>query len=347
MENNLLERIIKIVNSKADEVDLFFLLKKEVYEYEMHQGSIRDSKEISILFQENIKILEGNIHVNPLIKSGFTDLDKEIGGFSPGELIIVGGRPSMGKTQFLVNLALNICKTIPVQYFTYDLSSTLLTNRFISALSGIATSKILHLDLTTEMKMKLDSLKNEIMSLPIYINDSCSNSVTSMKTHCIKQIEEHGVKVIFVDYIQMMSTNRYRNNRELEISYITRELKSFAKDMNVCIIASSQLSRAVETRAYSRLPQLSDLRDSGAIEQDADKVIFIYRPDYYQIEEDAYGNSTNGLVELIVAKNRNGPVVTVKLQRDDDFTTFSDFTDSKNDFTFLPDRLNELNTPPF
>jgi replicative DNA helicase len=144
----------------------------------------------------------------------------------------------------------------------------------------------------------------------------------------------------------MMSSNKYRNSRELEISHISRELKNIAKDFNVCVIATSQLSRAVETRGGSKHPQLSDLRESGAIEQDADKVIFIYRPEYYGILCDEYGNNTAGLTEIILAKNRNGILGTVRLLRDANFTNYRDFDEYKNDFLFSKSRLDEIE-PPF
>lgn len=331
----------------ADESDLLYQLKKLTYEFDMQSSHMRDSKAISTLFSENIKSIEGKSDNNNVIKSGFVNLDKVIGGFSPGELVVIGGRPGMGKTLLLVKLALNISSHYPVQFFTYDLTSFLLTNRFISNLSGIAMSKILQFDFKQEEKAKLTSLEKDLKDHRIFINDSYSNSVTAFKEHCLKQIEELGVKVIFLDYLQMMSTSRYRNSRELEISYITRELKNFAKDNDVCIIVSSQLSRAVETRGWSKQPLLSDLRDSGSIEQDADKVIFIYRPEYYNIMEDEEGNNTDCIVELIIAKNRNGIVETVKLKRDEDFTTFNDFTEYQKDFTFLPDRINEIDKKSF
>lgn len=233
-------------------------------------------------------------------------------------------------------------QTIPVLYFTFDLSEYLLTSRFIASVSGIPASKILQHDLTDEERNKLSSIENELNRHKLFINDSYNNSLTAFKAHCQKQIEENGVKVIFVDYLQMMSSNKYRNSRELEISYISRELKNIAKDFNVCVIATSQLSRALESRGGSKHPQLSDLRESGAIEQDADKVIFIYRPEYYGLECDEEGNNTAGLTEIILAKNRNGSLGSIKLLRDNYFTNFRSFDTYKNDFSFSQNRLDEM-----
>jgi len=251
----------------------------------------------------------------------------------------------MGKTQLLVNLALNISTTRPILYFTFDLSQFLLTNRFISSLSTISAHKILQQNLTQEEKNILMAVESKFNQYQLYINDSCNNSISNFASHCKKQIEENGVKVIFVDYLQMMSSNKYRNNRELEISHISRELKSIAKDYNVCIIAASQLSRAVEMRGGIKHPHLSDLRESGAIEQDADKVLFIYRPEYYGLTLDEDGNNTEGLTELILAKNRNGSLGTTKLQRSSNFTNYRDFEGYNNEFTFSKNRLNEIDIP--
>jgi replicative DNA helicase len=240
-----------------------------------------------------------------------------------------------------------MAKNYPVLYFTFDLSEYLLASRFVSALSDIAVSRIIQHDLADEDKLKVEALASNIHNFRIFLNDSCHNSVSAFKTHCLQQIQENGIKVIFVDYLQMMSSNRYRNSRELEISYISRELKSIARDHNICVIATSQLSRAPEKRSMAAKPLLSDLRDSGAIEQDADKVIFIYRPEYYAIDVDELGNSVARLTELIVAKNRNGSLGTAYLKRNGVFSSFTDFEEYTNEFTFSPGRIDEIENTPF
>jgi replicative DNA helicase len=347
MKQDIINKIQHIIaNQEADEKEMLFQLKGILYEGELHNQIERESKNIADLVSENLTQLKEETHQGNAIKTGFTEFDKLFGGFGLGELIVIGGRPSMGKTQLLVNLSLNISVATPVLYFTFDLSEFLLTCRFISSFTGIPVNKILQQELTDEQKAKLASIGNGLNKHKIFVNDSCNNSFTALKAHCQKQIEEHGVKVIVVDYLQMMSSNKYRNSRELEISHISRELKNIAKDFNVCVIAASQLSRAVETRGGSKHPQLSDLRESGAIEQDADKVIFIYRPEYYGIDCDEEGNSTAGLTELILAKNRNGSLGKVKLLRDANFTNYRDFDEYKNDFSFSKSRLDEIE-PPF
>jgi replicative DNA helicase len=334
--------------STLDEKEIIRRLNNMVLEAEMNTSSqAKDSKSLTTLFADHLSGMQNNIDTNHLIKSGFGNLDNLIGGFLPGEFIVIGGRPAMGKTQFCVNLCLNISKEHPVLYFTFDLSEYLLVCRFISALTEIETKRILQNELTNEEKIQIAALETKLKKHRININDSCNSSVTAFKAHCLKQIYENGVKVILVDYLQMMSTTRYRNSRELEISYISRELKSLARDHNVCVIATSQLSRSPEKRSMAAKPFLSDLRDSGAIEQDADKVIFLYRPEYYAIDVDEEGNSVAGLMELIVAKNRNGGLGTSRIKRNAVFSSFTDFLEYSNEFFFSPTRLNELEDKPF
>lgn len=344
MKQDIITKIQNIIgNQNADEKEQLFQLKGVLYEAELRNQVARESKSIADLVSDSLTQLKGETHQGNAIKTGFAEFDKLFGGFGFGELIVIGGRPSMGKTQLLVNLSLNISVAEPVLYFTFDLSEFALTSRFISSFSGIAVNKILQNELSAEQKDKLASIGNGFSKYKIFVNDSCNNSLTALKAQCLKQIEENGVKVIVVDYLQMMSSSRYRNNREVEISHISRELKNIAKDFNVCVVASSQLSRAVETRGGTKRPQLSDLRESGAIEQDADKVIFIYRPEYYGLDSDEEGNSTAGLTELILAKNRNGCLGSVNLLRDSNFTNYRDFDEFKHEFSFSKSRLDEIN----
>ena len=181
---------------------------------------------------------------------------------------------------------------------------------------------------------------DEIENLPLFIYERNTNGMSGFKEMCRKHVKEKGVKVIFVDYLQLLNSTRYRNNRELEIGYISRELKNIARELTICVVATSQLSRSVEQRGGERKPILSDLRESGSIEQDADKVIFLYRPTYYGIVLDEDGNSTQYLMELILAKNRNGPLTTIRLRHDPQFTSFVPF--DPEHFSLPKGRLDEI-----
>ena len=342
MTQDLQHKIENIINRnpQADDREILFQLKQMLYETELQNYAGQEAKNIAGLVAENIHQLNSETHQTAVIKSGFDDFDTQFGGFRFGEFVVVGGRPAMGKTQFLVNLSLNISTTVPVLYVTLDLSEFLLTNRFISSVSEIPASAILQCTLSDEQKNRLAAIGDEFAKRQLFIHDCSNTSIAALKANCQKMIQENGVQVIVVDYLQLISSHKHRNYRELEISYISRELKNMAKEYNVCVIASSQLSRATESRlGDGKRPQLSDLRDSGAIEQDADKVLFIYRPEYYGILADYGGNSTVHIAEIIVAKNRNGCLGEFKLLRDANFTNFRN---DKTEFTFSSERLFEL-----
>lgn len=343
MKEQLLQRINSIVSDPTYSVrEVLFQLKNLLYESDFEQALNSESKDISLLINNNIGLIQkGDIQQN-FIRTGFTEFDAYFGGFAYGEFVVIGGRPSMGKTQLLVNLSINISQKMSVLYFSFDLSEASLTSRFISSVAEIPIQNLLQYKLTTEERKRLGDLEGKFDRHKIFINDSCNNSVSAFKRQCIKHIKENGVKVIIVDYLQLMSSNRYRNSRDLEISFISQELKSVAKEYNVCVIASSQLSRAVESRSNSRRPLLTDLRDSGGIEQNADKVIFLYRPEYYGLTTADDGTDTEGMAELMLAKNRNGLLGSIKIFRDANFTNFKDFVSDIKEFNFFKNRISEL-----
>jgi replicative DNA helicase len=330
-------------NPQADDREILFQMKQLLYETELQYSAGTDAKSIADLVAENMQQIKDEAYQSAIIKSGFDELDRLIGGFRLGEFVVVGGRPSMGKTLFLVNLSLNISPSFPTLYVTLDLSEFLLTSRFIASVSGIPTCKILEQDLTNDEKNRLSTIGNEFAKRQLFIHDSANSSIATLKANCLKQIKENGVQLIIVDYLQLITSYHHRKYRELEVSFISRELKNLAKEHNVCVIASSQLSRNVENRTgfYNKRPQLSDLRESGAIEQDADKVIFIHRPEYYGFTEDEDGNCLANLAEIMVAKNRNGRLGDFYLSRDKNFTNFRNFK-LKDEFEFSSSRLLEL-----
>ena len=345
MTSDLLNKIESIIsrNPQANDRDILLQLRQLLTETELQYNVGIDAKSITDLVTENIQQFKGDSYQDTHITSGFAELDKLIGGFRLGEFVVVGGRPSIGKTQFLINLSLHISETIPTLYATLDLSEFLLTNRFISSVSEIPTQNILQHDLDEEQKNKLLAIGDAFTKRKLFIHDTGNSFIESLKALIQKQIQENGIQVIFVDYLQLISSCHHRKSRETEVSHICRELKNLAKEKNVCLIAASQLSRAVELRGgvESKRPILSDLRESGAIEQDADKVLFVHCPEYYGVKEDAFGNSLINLAEIIVAKNRNGRLGSIYLCKDKDFTNFRTHI-VKDDFTFSANRLLEF-----
>lgn len=325
MESKLIKRMEEIIsNQSADESELILQLKSLLQEADSKSGITKETKSISSLGTENLTKLKSSAPGVNLIKTGFAGFDNLFGGFTFGELVVIGGRPAMGKTVLLCNLALNISIHTPLLYITLDLPESTLTKRLISTITNIEISKLMHPDLSDTEKEVLSNVENSLNKYKIYINDSRHDSLAELRSYCQKQIEENGVKIIFVDYLQMMNSKE-SSIRHLKVATFTNELKKIASDFNVCVIATSQLSRSVEVRGGDKRPQLSDLKDSGAIEQDADKVIFIYRPEYYKISINEEGYETAGIAELIMAKNRNGNLGTITLKRNLNATRFIDF----------------------
>ena len=252
------------------------------------------------------------------VRSGFTDIDSITLGWQPSDLIIIAARPSMGKTAFVLTMARNMAvehKT-PVAFFSLEMSSVQLMNRLIVAETQLNSKDLRTGNLKPEEWAHLESQTVELGRSPLYIDDTPALSVYEFRSKARRLKTQHDIKLIIIDYLQLMtaSTPETRGNREQEVSLISRTLKAIAKELNVPIIALSQLSRNVENRGGSKRPQLSDLRESGAIEQDADVVAFIHRPEYYGLTTDENGMSTAGMAEIIIAKHRNGEVTDVPLR---------------------------------
>lgn len=280
-------------------------------------------KTMDELLNEGFERIENNVYANQLIKTGFQALDEALGGLVLGEFCVIGGRPGMGKTLLMTHMALQISTLHPVMFFSFDLSSTSLSARIISSLSAIPLESLLHGKLSSEEQNRLAQARKALGKHKLFINHTAMTSATKFVELCEEHIAQHGVKVIFIDYLQMMRfSHTKRQLREQDLANICRILKQLAQKHNVVVVTTSQLSRAVETRGGDRRPQLSDLRESGAIEQDADKVIFIYRPAYYGILQDEYGRNSEQEMELLVVKNRIGKQGTVKLQTDAELTGF-------------------------
>jgi len=254
------------------------------------------------------------------VPSGLATLDRITYGWQPTDLIILAARPSVGKTAFALNLArnaaMNKVKPTPVGFFSLEMSAAQLVQRILSAESEIPLEKISRGKMEDYEYQQLHAKGiKRLESAPIYIDDTAALNIFEFRAKARRLVNKHKVGIILIDYLQLMSGSSDKNsNREQEISNISRNLKALAKELNIPIIALSQLSRAVETRKESKMPQLSDLRESGAIEQDADMVMFIYRPEYYEVMNNEMGESTKGETHIRIAKHRNGSLDTVKLK---------------------------------
>lgn len=260
------------------------------------------------------------------IPSGFTALDKITSGWQNTDLIIVAARPAMGKTAFVLSMCKNIAVdyNIPVGIFSLEMSKVQLANRMLSNVCEISGDVIKSGKLTMEEWIRLSDRAGYVKNAPIFTDDTANMSVFELKSKARKLVREHGVKIIMVDYLQLMNASGMQfNSREQEVSIISRSLKGLAKELNIPIIALAQLNRGVENRqGDNKRPMLSDLRESGSIEQDADMVCFLHRPEYYKIFQDADGNDMRGIAEVIVAKHRSGSVGDVKLKFKGEYVRF-------------------------
>lgn len=265
------------------------------------------------------------------IPTGFSSLDSMICGLQKGDLITVAARPGMGKTSFLLSIAANtaIRHHHPVAFFSLEMSSMQVINRLLSAEVGLESEKIKKAHLKDYEWQQLYHRATKLAQAPIYLDDTPAISLFEFRAKARRLKAKHKVELIVIDYLQLMTADlRRRNggNREQEIAAISGGLKAIAKELDVPIIVASQLSRAVETRGGDKRPQLSDLRESGAIEQDVDIAMFLYRPEYYGFTQDDQGHATQGLAEIIVAKHRNGPTGKVHLGYSAPTTKFHEFS---------------------
>ncbi|MEI6508430.1 MAG: replicative DNA helicase [Bacteroidota bacterium] len=318
--------------------------------FEVSQGNIkRDYKQVNNVIKEAIREIEslkdkeGGLTG---ITSGFTKLDRVTSGFQKSDLIIIAARPGMGKTALAMSIATNasLLKKEPraIAIFSLEMSSKQLVTRMISSEAEIMGEKLRKGTLAEHEWQQLNSKIARLNEAPIFIDDTPALSIFELRSKCRRLKEQNNIEMIVIDYLQLMrgdDANNKNGNREQEVSYISRSLKALAKELDVPVIALAQLSRASEKRGTASIPMLSDLRESGSIEQDADMVMFIYRPEYYQITEFEDGTSTHGIAELHIAKHRNGALDRVRLRFVHEFTKFKDLTD----FDF-PNENNEMLT---
>lgn len=250
------------------------------------------------------------------VPSGYTGIDRVTLGWQASDLIIIAARPAMGKTAFVLTMARNMAVNhhVPVAFFSLEMSSVQLAKRLLVSETGLTSEQIRGGKKLMDFELiQLNERIKDLSRAPLYIDDTPGLSIYEFRSKARKQVRQNGVKMIIIDYLQLMTGPvELRGMREQEVSNISRSLKAIAKELNIPIIALSQLSRAVETRGGNKRPQLSDLRESGAIEQDADIVMFIHRPEYYGMAEDDVANK--GLAEIIIAKHRNGSTQDVKMK---------------------------------
>jgi len=352
-------RIILEQSIKRELINISSQVQKDAYEDTTDVFDLLDSTEQSLFDISESYIRKNYTKVQNLMKeaiqeleikkekkdgitgvpSGFIDLDMITSGWQPSDLIIIAGRPSMGKTALVLSLIRNaaVDHNQPMGIFSLEMSSLQLVNRLISSEAELDSDKIRKGNLKDYEWQQLLHKTDSLNKAPIFIDDTPALSILELRAKSRRLKSQHDVKCIIVDYLQLMSSDygKSSGNREQEIASISRSLKALAKELNIPVIALSQLSRAVETRGGDKRPVLSDLRESGSIEQDADMVMFIYRAERYDISEDEDGESTIGVAEILLRKNRNGRTGKVKLKFIERFAKFVDrnYLDSNESIT--------------
>jgi len=287
-------------------------------------------------FKENVNALFQKMNSSEKgVPSSITNLQNKLNGYQKSDLIIFAGRPGMGKTAFITSEALFMAKeNYSVGIFSLEMSAKQLTARLISNYTEINSTAILNSQTNDFENRRLLEMKEDFSKLPIFIHDQGAMTPMELKIQAKKWVRENKVRIIFIDYIQLMRSNQKYGNREQEVANISQSLKALAKELDIPIFALSQLSRAVETRGGTKRPMLSDLRDSGSIEQDADMVMFIYRPEYYGIEQwDDDSNSTcSNQAEINIAKYRSGRTGFTRISANLEYMRFSDLEDDSTPY---------------
>ncbi len=316
-----------------DSIDVDDLLDSSENElFKIAEGNIKkESVKVGSLLSEAIKMIEdASKRENKLsgVPSGYTALDRMTSGWQRSDLVIIAARPAMGKTAFVLSMTRNMAvdNNVPVALFSLEMSSLQLANRLICSISELSSEKIRSGSLSHEEWKQLETRIKPLETAPIYIDDTAGISIFELRAKCRRLVKQFHIGIIIIDYLQLMSgPPELKGNREQEVSVISRSLKGLAKELNVPVIALSQLNRSVEMRGGEKRPQLSDLRESGAIEQDSDMVLFIHRPEKMGITEDTEGNSTKGQAEIIIAKHRNGATGDVRLRFREEIARFVDW----------------------
>ncbi len=334
-----------IIEDSYDETsDVFDLLDKaESKIYDISQRNLKkntqSAEDLVLAAKKKIEEISKKEGLSG-IASGFGEIDRLTSGWQPSDLIIVAARPGMGKTAFTLSMARNITveNNIPVAFFSLEMSAIQLITRLISSETGLNSEK-LRTGKLEKFEWELLNVKvSNLENAPLYIDDTPSLSIFELRAKARRLSSQYGIKLIVVDYLQLMTlgSSQKSGNREQEISTISRNLKALAKELDIPIIALSQLSRAVELRGGTKRPILSDLRESGAIEQDADIVSFLYRPEYYKIDEwdDEERSPALGQAEFIVAKHRNGGLSSIKLKFINSLGKFENLSAFENPFEY-------------
>lgn len=354
MQSNLLTQLEQVLRQATDasftDAEVHSHIRETLRQYR-YPGIVRPTAELPVITRDFIQpYLSDSPSRFDYIPSGFDDFDRDFGGFAPGELSVIAGRPGMGKTLLLNTLAVQLSRKVPVLMLPLEQNAFLQSLRIASVVTDISYADITQKNLTSAQKARLDQLDKEMQAYQIRINDSDFHTISALENVIREEVQQHGVRVVCIDYLQLLSDSWRNNVRAAELGFICLRLHAIARELGVVIIATSQLSRGPEYRGGGKRPMMVDIRDSGIIEQECDRVMFLYRSEYYAIREDEMGNNLCGVAEWMVAKNRVGKTGSVLLSYDHNMTRFLPFAGYKNEVKINSGRLFELdsdNDAPF
>ncbi|MBL7720124.1 MAG: replicative DNA helicase [Flavipsychrobacter sp.] len=325
-----------IGDAYEDSTDVFDLLDKaESNLYEITDKHLRKNfkslKEVLVRTVQEIEEAKNKKDDITGVPSSFVPLDKLTSGWQKTDLIILAARPAVGKTAFCLNLAMNAAlnaqKPFPVAFFSLEMGAGQLVKRMLAAVTEVSMDAITKGRMQEHEFVQMTQRMTKLAAAPIFLDDQAALNIFELRAKARRLKQKHDIQLIIIDYLQLMQASVNGGNREQEVSKISRDLKALAKELEIPIIALSQLSRGVESRKESKVPQLSDLRESGAIEQDADMVMFLYRPEYYGINNDEMGQTIEGETHIHIAKHRNGSTDTVKVRFIKEYQKFVDLPD--------------------
>jgi replicative DNA helicase len=327
-------------DTSLDDLEILDIIEREFFSLIRSTGganSLEVARVVDEISKHQLEMIKSNRQVSG-IRSGFADLDKITNGFQPGKVYVLAGRPGMGKSSLITSMVHRMRKYDDpvVALFTLEMSAIEQTNRLISIESGLSYDKVINPNLRSQGENDAyEAARERVSDYNLIINDQAGISVESLRTEVRQLVAKYNVEIVFIDYLQLMTSSGKYSSREERVTEISKMLAVLSKECEVPVVELSQLSRSVEQRGGDKRPQLSDLRESGSIEQDASFVGFLYRPYYYGIKEDEFGNSTMNLCELIVAKNRNGKLVDLSLAFDFQTSSFSDWQGNEDFSKFV------------
>lgn len=324
-----IKRKLEETQAKTDTTDIFLVISElkeqldSITNFQLKNNTVKVNLLSATVYEKLLKIQSRENVKHNGIHTGFSDIDTLTDGFDNGDLVLIAARPSMGKTAFALSMAKQLAMNgTPTAFFSIEMVRDQIMNRLFSQLSKIDSLKFRRGNFNQDEKKRIMEVIEYCQTLPLWIDDSASLGINDIREKSKELVKKEGVKAIFIDYIGIMKTSK-EQNREREMSVLSQGLKQLAKEINIPVIVLSQLSRNVENRGKDKVPILADLRDSGSLEQDADQVYFIHRPEYYKIPQFQDGMSTENLAEIICAKHRNGPTGSVRLAFQKEYTLFA------------------------